>query len=114
VANMRFVKPIDVELILRLARSHDGLVTLEENVVAGGAGSAVAEVLADKGELIPLLQLGLPDEFIDQGDTALQLAYCGLDAKGIVASIVERFGMLRTDAVGVPTTEIASMAKPAA
>ena len=114
VANMRFVKPIDVELILRLARSHDGLVTLEENVVAGGAGSAVAEVLADKGELVPLLQLGLPDEFIDQGDTALQLAHCGLDAKGIVASIVERFGMLRAGAVGVPTTEIANMAKPAA
>ncbi|MEO8739071.1 MAG: 1-deoxy-D-xylulose-5-phosphate synthase [Casimicrobiaceae bacterium] len=114
VASMRFVKPIDVELVLRLARSHDGLITVEENVVAGGAGSAVAEVLADKGEVVPILLLGLPDEFIDHGDPALQLAHCGLDAKGIVASIVERFGAMRVETVGASEAKIASMAKPAA
>jgi 1-deoxy-D-xylulose-5-phosphate synthase len=92
VANMRFVKPIDVELIRWLARANDYLVTVEENVVAGGAGSAVAETLAELGIVIPILHLGLPDEFIDHGDPALLLARCGLDAKGIAASIVARFG----------------------
>jgi len=114
VANMRFVKPIDVELIMRLARSHDCLVTLEENVVAGGAGSAVAEVLADKGVVMPLLQLGLPDEFIAQGDPALQLAHCGLDATGIVASIAGRFGALRAETAGAAAAKVVGMAKPAA
>jgi 1-deoxy-D-xylulose-5-phosphate synthase len=91
VVNMRFVKPLDVELCIRLARTHEGLVTIEENVVAGGAGSAVAEALAVRGIAVPLLQLGLPDAFIDQGDPASQLAHCGLDAKGIAASIAARF-----------------------
>jgi 1-deoxy-D-xylulose-5-phosphate synthase len=115
VANMRFVKPIDVELIEWLAKSHDCLVTVEENVVAGGAGSAVAEALAEKGLVMPLLQLGLPDEFIDHGDPALQLAYCGLDAKGIAASIVERFGARRPETLiaAAPAT-VVSLAKPAA
>ena len=94
VANMRFVKPLDVDLCVALARTHECLVTIEENVVAGGAGSAVAEALAARGVAVPLLQLGLPDAFIDQGDPARQLAQCGLDAKGIVASIAERFGPL--------------------
>jgi len=114
VANMRFVKPLDVELVLQLARSHDGLITVEENVVAGGAGSAVAEALADKGVVVPLLQLGLPDEFIGQGDPALQLAHCGLDARGIAASIVERFGILRVEALAAPAANFANVAKPAA
>jgi 1-deoxy-D-xylulose-5-phosphate synthase len=98
VANMRFVKPIDVELIAQLAQSHDFLVTIEENVVAGGAGSAVAEALAAQGIIVPLLHIGLPDKFIDQGDPASQLAYCGLDAKGIGAAILRRFGSRRADA----------------
>jgi 1-deoxy-D-xylulose-5-phosphate synthase len=89
---MRFVKPLDVELCVALARTHESLVTVEENVVAGGAGSAVAEALAARGIAVPLLQLGLPDAFIDQGDPALQLAHCGLDAKSIAASIAARFG----------------------
>jgi 1-deoxy-D-xylulose-5-phosphate synthase len=92
VANMRFVKPLDVELCVALARTHESLVTIEENVVAGGAGSAVAEALATRGIAVPLLQLGLPDAFIDQGDPSSQLAHCGLDAKGIAASIAARFG----------------------
>jgi len=104
VANMRFVKPLDADLVCRLALEHEALVTVEENVVAGGAGSAVAEALAEQGIVIPLLQLGLPDAFIDHGDPAQLLARCGLAAPGIVASIHSRFAALRTD----------SRAKPAA
>ena len=91
VANMRFVKPLDAELIRRLAREHDALVTVEENVVAGGAGSGVAELLAAEGITVPLLHLGLPDRFIDHGDPAILLAQVGLDAKGIAASISAHF-----------------------
>jgi len=91
VANMRFVKPLDVELIKRLAASHDALVTVEEGSIMGGAGSAVAEALAAEGIVKPLLILGLPDQFIDHGDAGQLLAACGLDAKGIAASIRQRF-----------------------
>ena len=87
VANMRFVKPLDDALVLELADSHDLLVTVEENVVMGGAGSAVLEALQRARRTIPVLQLGLPDAFIDQGDTTLQLASVGLDGDGIVKSI---------------------------
>ncbi len=87
VANMRFVKPLDAELILRLAEGHDLLVTAEENVVAGGAGSAVGECLAAHGVVIPVLHLGLPDRFVDQAAHERQLAECGLDAAGIRASV---------------------------
>jgi 1-deoxy-D-xylulose-5-phosphate synthase len=92
VANMRFVKPLDDALVLELAGSHDLLVTLEENVIMGGAGSAVLEALERAGRAIPVLQLGLPDRFIDQGDPAIQLASVGLDKDGIVKSIRERLG----------------------
>ncbi len=71
---MRFVKPLDAALVAELAGEHDALVTVEENVVMGGAGSAVAEALAAAGIEIPLLQLGLPDAFIDHGDPAELLA----------------------------------------
>ncbi|HXX85266.1 MAG TPA: 1-deoxy-D-xylulose-5-phosphate synthase [Casimicrobiaceae bacterium] len=114
VANMRFVKPIDVELIEWLAKSHEALVTVEENVVAGGAGSAVAEALADKGIVMPILHLGLPDEFIDHGDLALLLARCGLDAKGIAAAIVERFGARPAEPLVASVAPIKAVAKPAA
>jgi 1-deoxy-D-xylulose-5-phosphate synthase len=93
VANMRFVKPLDVELVKRLASEHEYLVTVEEGCVMGGAGAAVAEALAAQGIAKPMLMLGLPDKFIDQGDPALLLASVGLDAKGIAASIRERFGV---------------------
>jgi 1-deoxy-D-xylulose-5-phosphate synthase len=91
VANMRFVKPLDAELIRMLAHEHDAFVTVEENVVAGGAGSGVAEFLASEGIVVPILHLGLPDRFVEHGDPALLLAHVGLDAKGIVASIKTHF-----------------------
>ncbi|MCS7100857.1 MAG: 1-deoxy-D-xylulose-5-phosphate synthase [Burkholderiaceae bacterium] len=94
VANMRFVKPLDRELLRRLAESHDALVTVEENVVMGGAGSACSEALAELGIERPMLHLGLPDEFIDHGDPARLLASVGLDAAGIEESIRARFGHL--------------------
>ena len=94
VANMRFVKPLDVELLARLARTHDALVTVEENVVAGGAGSACAEALAELGIVKPVLHLGLPDHFVDHGDPARLLASVGLDAIGIEQSIRICFGDL--------------------
>ena len=92
VANMRFVKPLDVELVKKLAEDHACFVTVEEGTTMGGAGSAVAEAMAAAGIVKPLLILGLPDKFIDQGDPAALLASVGLDAKGIAASIRARFG----------------------
>jgi 1-deoxy-D-xylulose-5-phosphate synthase len=100
VANMRFVKPIDEALIVELARSHQYLVSVEENTIQGGAGSAVAEVLAARDLAVPLLMLGLPDRFIDHGDPALLLRHCGLDADGIAQSIRTRFGLKLTVAHG--------------
>jgi len=88
LVNMRFVKPLDGELLNQLAINHDLFVTVEENVVAGGAGSGVNEYLANAGINIPTLNLGLPDQYIDHGSQADLLAQCGLDAKGIEASIV--------------------------
>jgi 1-deoxy-D-xylulose-5-phosphate synthase len=98
VANMRFVKPLDEALVLDLSARHDQLVTVEENVVAGGAGSAVLEVLERYGVHIPVLQIGLPDRFIDQGDPGIQLAECGLTAEGIVQSVRERLRAVRRNA----------------
>jgi 1-deoxy-D-xylulose-5-phosphate synthase len=92
VANMRFVKPLDAALVAELARSHDAIVTIEEGCVMGGAGSAVQEALAEAGIEIPVLTLGLPDEFVEHGDPAKLLAMCGLDAAGIEQSILKRFG----------------------
>ncbi|GGB90591.1 1-deoxy-D-xylulose-5-phosphate synthase [Pseudoduganella buxea] len=91
VANMRFVKPLDVELVKQLAADHDFLVTVEEGCVMGGAGAAVAEALAEAGIVKPLQIIGLPDKFIDHGDPAKLLASVGLDANGIAASIKARF-----------------------
>jgi 1-deoxy-D-xylulose-5-phosphate synthase len=93
VADMRFVKPLDVELVKRLAKEHDYLVTVEEGCTMGGAGSAVSEALASEGIVKPLLILGLPDRFIDHGDPGVLLASVGLDAHGIGKSIRERFGI---------------------
>ncbi|QGZ41213.1 1-deoxy-D-xylulose-5-phosphate synthase [Pseudoduganella flava] len=91
VANMRFVKPLDVELVKQLAADHDYLVTVEEGCVMGGAGAAVAEALAEAGIVKPLQMLGLPDKFIDHGDPAKLLASVGLDGDGIAKSIKQRF-----------------------
>jgi 1-deoxy-D-xylulose-5-phosphate synthase len=87
VADMRFVKPLDEALIKQLMLSHDLLVTVEENVIQGGAGSAVAECLAKLGSAKRLVLLGLPDRFVEHGDPALLLASCGLDVVGIVDAI---------------------------
>jgi len=87
VASMRFVKPLDADLVRQLAETHELLVTIEEHVVMGGAGSAVCEALADMGLEPRVLLLGLPDRFIDHGDPAALLASVGLDPAGIVKSV---------------------------
>jgi len=87
VANMRFVKPLDRELLATLAQSHSLLVSLEENAIVGGAGSEVARALAEMGFNVPLLRLGLPDDFIDHGEQKELLAEAGLDAEGIIRAI---------------------------
>jgi 1-deoxy-D-xylulose-5-phosphate synthase len=92
VANMRFAKPLDTELVLQLARTHEALVTIEEGCLPGGAGSAILEALAAAGLSTPVLRLGLPDEFIEHGDPAKLLALCGLDPAGIEQSVLKRFG----------------------
>jgi len=91
VVNMRFVKPLDEALVLELARSHDAFVILEDNAIAGGAGSAVGERLAAHGVEIPLLQLGLPDRFLEHATREQLLAEAGLDADGIRHAILTRF-----------------------
>jgi len=90
VANMRFVKPIDDTLIAKLAASHDLLVSIEENVIAGGAGSAVQESLSSQDITMPLLQLGLPDKFVDHGDRNSLLSTCGLDSNAIIRAVENR------------------------
>ena len=87
VVNMRWVKPLDVDMLKQIATTHDVLVTVEEGAIMGGAGSAVGEALQTLGLLKPLLQLGLPDIFIEHGDPAKLLSMQGLDAAGIEASI---------------------------
>jgi len=90
VVNMRFVKPLDEALVLDMAARHELLVTVEENALQGGAGSAVAELLHARGAATALLQLGLPDRFIEQGSREELLAQCGLDPEGIERSVRER------------------------
>jgi 1-deoxy-D-xylulose-5-phosphate synthase len=94
VANMRFVKPLDDALVAQIARGHALVVTLEENAVMGGAGSAVAESLAAQGIAVPILHLGLPDRFVDHGDQNQLLASVGLNREGILASIRSRLAQL--------------------
>ena len=96
VVNMRFVKPLDVELIKSLAADHDYFVTIEDGAIAGGAGSACLEALSKLGINKPLLQLGLPDEFIEHGDYNLLMTKCGLDVEGISNSIKQRFPTIFT------------------
>jgi 1-deoxy-D-xylulose-5-phosphate synthase len=98
VVNMRWAKPLDVDLLRQVAAEHEALVTLEEGCLLGGAGSAVGEALQAAGLVKPLLQLGLPDVFIEHGDPAKLLALQGLDAEGIVASVSQRFPDLAAQA----------------
>jgi 1-deoxy-D-xylulose-5-phosphate synthase len=87
LVNMRYVKPLDANLVIEMATRHRALVTIEENAVAGGAGNAVGEVLACRGSPLPHLQLGIPDRFIEHGSRESCLAAAGLDAAGLRASI---------------------------
>jgi len=91
---MRFVKPIDAALVLELCQSHELIVTIEENVVMGGAGSGVNELLMAENQRVSVLNLGLPDQFIDHGTHAQLLAGCGLDIDGILASINKKLDQI--------------------
>jgi 1-deoxy-D-xylulose-5-phosphate synthase len=91
VVNMRFVKPLDEALLLELAASHEALVTIEDNVIAGGAGSAVSEFLNAQGISLPLLQLGLPDAWLEHASREELMAEVGLDAAGIKAAVLKRW-----------------------
>jgi 1-deoxy-D-xylulose-5-phosphate synthase len=95
VANMRFVKPLDLDLLRELAETHDCLVSIEENAVIGGAGAELVRALETMGIVKPLLRLGLPDSFVEQGEQAQMLAELGLNPAGIVARI-EKFRSLHT------------------
>jgi 1-deoxy-D-xylulose-5-phosphate synthase len=94
VVNMRWAKPLETDLLLQVACSHQALVTVEEGCIMGGAGSAVAEALHAAGVELPVLQLGLDDAFIEHGDPARLLSMQGLDAAGIQASIARRYATL--------------------
>ena len=94
VVNMRWAKPLDTELLLQTAQSHQALVSIEDGAIMGGAGSAVLEALAAAGVVVPVLQLGLPDVFIEHGDPAHLMSLQGLDAPGIEASVRRRFAAL--------------------
>jgi 1-deoxy-D-xylulose-5-phosphate synthase len=94
VVNMRFIKPLDRALLLELAASHEGLVTIEDNVVAGGAGSAVSELLSAEAVLLPVLHLGLPDAFQHHASREDLLAEAGIDAAGIRAAVLARWPQL--------------------
>ena len=98
VVNMRWAKPLDTELLLQVAASHDALVTVEEGALMGGAGSAVLEALQDAGVTLPVLRLGVPDVFTDHGDPSKIMSMLGLDSAGIEASVRQRFiHLLDTD-----------------
>ena len=87
VVNMRFIKPLDRELVLQVAASHRAIVTVEENAIPGGAGAAVAETLAEAGVMLPLHLIGIPDRYIEHGTREECLAAAGLDAAGLTAQI---------------------------
>lgn len=96
VVNMRFIKPLDRELVLAVAAQHEGLVTIEDNVVAGGAGSGVGELLNAEGVLRPILHLGLPDSYQHHASREDLLAEAGIDAAGIRAAVLKRWPQLAT------------------
>lgn len=104
VVDMRFIKPLDKALILQLAQSHQGFVTLEDNVVAGGAGSGVAELLAAEGISLPILHLGLPDAFQQHASREHLLAEAGLDAAGIRSAILKRWPQIAANSTQAAST----------
>lgn len=106
VVNMRWAKPLDTDMLREVAARHQALVTVEEGVVMGGAGSAVSEALQAAGLSMPLLQLGLPDRFIEHGDPAKLLALQGLDAAGIEGAIVARYPELTAATAHKPALKV--------
>ncbi len=110
VVNMRFVKPLDEALILDLARTHSMLVTLEDNVIAGGAGSGVSELLAEHGINVAIVHLGLPNAFLEHASREELLEQCGLDATGIRAVILRRWPDLATQSTHKDETRAARYA----
>jgi len=106
VVNMRFVKPLDLEMVIQLAQQHELLVTIEENVIMGGAGSAVNECLQAQAYSIPVLNLGLPDHFTEHGSATTLLSHYGLDTLGIVRAVTRHLRLLQPNAylTNVPTT----------
>jgi len=97
VVNMRFVKPLDEDLIISVAARHRAIITIEENATLGGAGSAVAELLASEGLQVPMLQIGIPDRFIEHGSRETCLAAAGLDLAGLTASVERWWAMQAQD-----------------
>jgi 1-deoxy-D-xylulose-5-phosphate synthase len=97
VVNMRFVKPLDEDLVISVAARHRAIITIEENATLGGAGSAVAELLAAEGLQVPLLQIGIPDRFIEHGSRETCLAAAGLDLAGLTASVERWWAMQAQD-----------------
>jgi 1-deoxy-D-xylulose-5-phosphate synthase len=87
IVNMRFVKPLDEEMVMSVAERHRAIITIEENTVIGGAGSAVAELLASRGLQLPLHHIGIPDVFIEHGTRESCLAKAGLDLAGLTANV---------------------------
>ncbi|MEK7990399.1 MAG: 1-deoxy-D-xylulose-5-phosphate synthase [Thiotrichaceae bacterium] len=106
VVNMRFVKPLDTELIQQLIQNHDLLVTIEEGVIAGGAGSGVSEYLHSIASTIPVLHLGLPDHFIEHGSQDALLKQYGLDADGIIHSVQQRLDSLQSPQIHEPIDDV--------
>jgi 1-deoxy-D-xylulose-5-phosphate synthase len=96
---MRFVKPLDEDLIISVAARHRALITIEENATLGGAGSAVSELLAAEGLGVPLLQIGIPDRFIEHGSRDTCLAAAGLDLAGLTASVERWWAIQSSDRI---------------
>jgi 1-deoxy-D-xylulose-5-phosphate synthase len=113
VVNMRFVKPLDADMLREIAATHHALVTLEENVVAGGAGSACSELLDAAGYLIPRLHVGIPDRFIEHGSRDDCLIAAGLDVAGIAATIERWRATLPGLKSARPATRLATASGPA-
>ena len=98
VVNMRFIKPLDTALIDAMAKTKKLIITAEENVLAGGFGSAVAEYLADSGQQVPLVRFGIPDRFIEQGTRKELLSLCGLQPEQMAERVRERLSHLAPEA----------------
>jgi len=98
LVNMRFVKPLDADIVAEMAKNHELLVTVEENAVSGGAGSAVTELLVAAGNTVNILNIGIPDRYIEHGSRGDCLAMAGLDVEGILAQVTKRLGKVHSAA----------------